>query len=86
MSPPSIPASRFEIVSPSPVPPNRRDIEPSACVNGWKSRASCSAVIPMPVSFTANAMRPARSSAETVTVTPPVCVNLIAFPTRFIRI
>ena len=35
---------------PRPMPPWRRVLEESSCVNGWKSRARCSAVRPGPVS------------------------------------
>ena len=40
MSPPSRRASRLLIVRPKPVPPNRRVVESSACVNGWNSLTS----------------------------------------------
>ena len=56
MSPPSSFASRLLIVSPSPVPPNRRVVESSACVNGWNSLPICSGVMPMPVSMTSNSI------------------------------
>ena len=39
MSPPRSRASRRLIVRPSPVPPNLRVVEASACVNGWNSLA-----------------------------------------------
>ena len=52
--PPISSTMRLEIVSPSPVPPYRRVVEPSACVNSWNRRAICSGVIPMPVSRTVN--------------------------------
>ena len=54
-SPPMIETSRREIASPSPVPPNRRVVEVSACVNGSNSCASCSGAIPIPVSLTSHA-------------------------------
>jgi hypothetical protein len=38
ISPPISSVSCFEIDKPSPVPPNRRVMEPSAWVNFWKSR------------------------------------------------
>ena len=44
------------MASPSPVPPNRRLVEPSAWVNGSNSRARVSGAIPMPVSVTENVM------------------------------
>ena len=40
--------------SPRPVPPNRRLMEVSACVNGWKSFSIVEGSIPMPVSWTSN--------------------------------
>ena len=46
--------SCFTIASPSPVPPNRRVVEASACVNCVNSRGSTSAGIPMPESCTAS--------------------------------
>ena len=50
--PPISSTSLAEIVRPSPVPPNRRVVEPSACSNGWKIVSSFSAGMPMPVSAT----------------------------------
>ena len=41
------------MASPSPVPPNRRVVEPSAWVNGSNSRSRVSGAMPMPVSETA---------------------------------
>ena len=37
---------------PRPVPPKRRVVELSACMKGWNTRDSCSAVMPTPVSRT----------------------------------
>ena len=37
---------------PSPVPPNRRVIDVSACAKGWKIRSSTSGFTPMPESIT----------------------------------
>ena len=48
--PPIISTSLAEIARPSPVPPNRRVVEPSACSNGSKIACSFSAGMPMPVS------------------------------------
>ena len=53
MSPPISRQKWRLIASPSPVPPYRRVVEASAWVNASKSRASCSVVMPMPVSVTA---------------------------------
>ena len=50
--PPIICRSWREIVSPKPVPPKRRVVEPSAWVKASKMRTCFSAVIPMPVSWT----------------------------------
>lgn len=60
-SPPLRRAKPRDSASPSPVPPNRRVTNASACVNGWNSRPACSRLIPMPVSDTdtANSCRPA---------------------------
>jgi hypothetical protein len=41
---------------PSPVPPYRRDVDPSACWNGSKMICCFSGGIPMPVSLTENAI------------------------------
>ena len=50
--PPISSTSVDEIVRPSPVPPNRRVVEPSAWVNGSKIARCLSAGMPMPVSLT----------------------------------
>ena len=51
--PPIIWTSVAEIVRPSPVPPNRRVVEPSAWLKASKIVACLSAGMPMPVSVTA---------------------------------
>ena len=51
--PPISSTSLAEIVRPSPVPPNRRVVEPSACSNGWKIVCNFSTGMPIPVSATA---------------------------------
>ena len=56
--PPMASTSFREMVSPRPVPPWRRDIEPSACRKASKINSCCSPGIPMPVSATANRSRP----------------------------
>jgi hypothetical protein len=53
MSPPIMRARRRESARPSPVPPKRRDTLASAWPKLSKSRASCSGVMPIPVSVTA---------------------------------
>ena len=52
-APPISCASSRAIDRPSPVPPKRRVVEPSACSNGLKSRSCASAEMPTPVSRTA---------------------------------
>jgi len=44
------------IANPRPLPPNRREIEPSTWLNSWNSRGSASGGMPMPVSVTAIAI------------------------------
>ncbi len=87
-SPPRSRASRREIASPSPLPPCRRVLVESACVNGSKRRSSCSARMPMPVSATwmQRDRPPAPSRSRKVSTMPPSSVNLIALPTRLTRI
>src|SRR5213592_2382481 len=86
--PPMSATSFREIARPRPVPPYRRVIETSACVNSSKMVASCSCEMPIPVSRTRNRtdVRPswyATTAADTST--SPCSVNLMAFPMRFIR-
>ena len=81
--------SRETIASPSPLPPYLREVEESAWVNALNSRWSLSAGIPIPVSVTVNLSPPAvveSGSGSTNTSTCPCWVNLIALPTRLIRI
>ena len=52
ISPPINSLNLLAMESPNPVPPNRRDVEPSACANAENSRPSCSGPIPIPVSVT----------------------------------
>ena len=51
MSPPIIRQNRRLMARPRPVPPNLRVVEASAWVKASKSLASCSGVMPMPVSL-----------------------------------
>ena len=84
--PPIISTISFEIVVPSPVPPNRRVIDSSACVNRSKMRRCASAEMPMPVSTTSNrtvASLGVSDSRVTRTPTSPFSVNFKAFPRRF---
>ena len=62
------------MVRPSPVPPYRRVVDPSACWNAPKIASCLSAGMPMPVSATATCRRTSPSasgSASTRTRTPP---------------
>ena len=52
MRPPISSTRRFEMVRPSPEPPNRRVVDESACVKRSNTRASFASGIPMPVSET----------------------------------
>ena len=45
MPPPNASDSVFEILNPRPVPPNRRDVEASACVKGSKIVLACSSAM-----------------------------------------
>ncbi len=76
------------IVSPSPVPPNRRVVLTSAWTNGWNSLACSAAVMPTPVSthVEPDAASVARPVAADRSVTDPWGVNLTALPIRLIRI
>ena len=49
---------RFDIVSPSPVPPYFRVVEVSACVKGAKMTSHLSAGTPIPVSETVKCRSP----------------------------
>src|SRR5262249_48808478 len=75
------------MASPSPVPPKRRAVKESACANSSNSLACCSAVIPMPVSDTANSIQFAPSATlRTRSATSPSLVNLQALLNRLSRI
>jgi hypothetical protein len=83
-----ISTKRLVITRPSPVPPYLRVVEASACTNGWKSRAFCSGVIPMPSS--SNAIRtpglPSESSSVTRIRIAPFFVNFAALLRRLLKI
>ncbi len=84
--PPISRTSVDEIVRPRPVPPNRRVVDPSACMNGSKMVPCLSGAIPIPVSVTSKCSMvdlSVRECSPTVTSTCPLDVNLIALPTRF---
>ena len=85
ISPPISSTSRRQIASPSPVPPNFRVVELSAWLNGWKSRARASGVMPTPLSRTAtwsSTVSGPSCATSTVVTTSPRSVNLMAFPSR----
>ena len=60
-------ASGREMAGPSPVPPKRRVVLPSAYLNGSKMWVSASGSIPIPVSVTATSTRPSTARAEMAT-------------------
>ena len=83
--PPIIFTSRSEMVSPRPVPPYRRVVEPSACEKASKIFFCFSAGMPMPVSRTvkcSSSESPSRLSRSARTTISPRSVNLTALPTR----
>ena len=89
ISPPIFCASIFEIVKPSPVPPNLRVVVVSACVNALNNLSCCSSLIPMPVSRTENLNCPDDASfckKVSFISTSPASVNLIAFPNKLTSI
>ncbi len=71
------------------MPPKRRVVDESAWVKGWNNPSICADVRPMPVSATQNERRGSADPASlqrTRIRTPPESVNLIALPTRLVRI
>src|SRR5215831_6896455 len=86
-SPPIMRASLRVIARPRPVPPWRCAVDESACVNSANSLACCSAVMPMPVSATANSIQVRPSTTlRTFSLTSPCVVNLQALLNRLSRI
>src|SRR5215469_16125454 len=86
-SPPIMRASLRVIARPRPVPPYRCAVDESACVNSANSLACCSAVMPMPVSATANSIQVRPSTTlRTFSLTSPCVVNLQALLNRLSRI
>ena len=74
-----------EMARPSPVPPNLRDDDVSACTNGWNNFLISSGVRPMPVSVTSNrntTLPGVWKCVWTRTTTSPCSVNLTPLPTR----
>ena len=80
---------RTAILSPRPVPPYLRVVEPSACRNGSKIRAWCSDAMPIPVSCTMKRSDAVSGASRSLSVTRsdtcPASVNFIALPMRFTR-
>ena len=74
-------------MSPSPVPPNFRVVDASACVNGSKIVACFSRGIPIPVSLTVN-VRSMLASWGGCRRAPRLHLlrNLTALPIRLMRI
>ncbi len=71
---------------PRPVPPKRRVIDASACVNLRNIFCCASSGMPIPVSSTlmrTNRAPPLQSGNSTRISTCPRCVNFTAFPARF---
>ena len=88
ISPPMSCTRRRQMDRPRPVPPNRRVVEASACVNASNNTSSLSAAMPMPVSRTSKrtvASASPSSTRLTDTATSPLSVNLMALPTRLVR-
>ncbi len=67
ISPPISRASAWVIESPSPAPPKRREMSPSACRKRSKSLAWASVLMPMPVSSTSSDTCRRPSSAGSMT-------------------
>jgi hypothetical protein len=87
--PPIISANMRLMASPNPVPPYLLAVETSAWEKAWNSLASCSGVMPMPVSCTAKTISsplPAPGSRLTRNVMVPCSVNLLALDKRLNRI
>ncbi|GAK52609.1 hypothetical protein U14_03861 [Candidatus Moduliflexus flocculans] len=75
------------IESPSPVPPNSREIEPSACWNASKTSCCLSFGIPTPVSSTEiSTVSALPGICAARSVTDPCLVNLNALASRLRRI
>ena len=89
MAPPISAASRPQIASPRPVPPNLLVVEESAWLNGRKIPCCLSSGIPIPESFTESmsASPPGGQGFRlSVTTTSPLAVNFRALLTRLARI
>ena len=89
MLPPIISTSCLLIARPSPEPPCLRVVDPSACANSSKTRDCASALMPVPVSVTAKrsvTFFAVSARGDTRITTEPSSVNLIALPTKLVRI
>ena len=84
MSPPISRARLREISSPRPVPPWRREREPSPCTKRLNRPASVGSSMPMPVSVTTNSSsgRPSPGRQRRSSTTAPWSLNLMAFDSR----
>ena len=82
-------ASCLQMARPSPVPPKRRVIDPSAWEKGWKMAGMRPGSMPIPVSRTvkSNSATPGRVSLPvTCRETVPCSVKRTAFARRLFRI
>lgn len=87
--PPIIVQKRDAIAKPRPVPPCFLDVDPSACSNARNIFFLFSGGVPMPVSATVRwrqTVSSYSSADSTFTTTSPSSVNLMALPTRLVRI
>ena len=75
-----------QIVRPSPVPPNLRVVDVSACAKGLNNRSSSPSAMPMPVSITSKCKATrAVFSCSTLSrmTTSPSAVNFTPFDPKF---
>ncbi len=84
MVPPISSVKDFVIASPSPVPPNRRVVELSACEKRSNNFWLCVSSKPMPVSSTSITKPGPIERADAVTLTRPTDVNFTAFDIRLV--
>src|SRR5215470_4171535 len=86
-SPPIMRASLRVMASPSPVPPNFCAVAASAWLNSSNNFACCSAVMPIPVSETANSTKLLPLlTLRAASLTSPALVNLHALLNKLSRI
>ena len=74
------------MASPKPVPPYFRVVKESAWLKELNMRPRTSSDIPIPVSMTSNRSKPSSPAVRTRTITSPESVNLMALPTKLMRI